>query len=245
MEDDPLGLHLPPDCFLPTPGGHRHPDRRTRQLRVGVPRRRRPEEAPGVQVDHGGQVQLPRRGGDLGDIAHPLRVRPGRGEVPAQQVRERALRLVLPRQPAAASDLAGHQTLATHRLCDRLLTDPPPGLAQVLVQAGGPMPALSLPERNRHRLVQGLPAPVPGGEQPRGGAHPGGPGDPLVEPRRRYPEQGTRPRVWHPVAGPLVSDEACHAHFVASFTHRTTDRLRTSRSIRSSAFSARNRFSSS
>ena len=37
-----------------------------------------------------------------------------------------------------------------------------------------------------------------------------------------------------PVEGPLVGDEARHAHLVASFTHRTTDRLRTSRSIRSS-----------
>ena len=30
----------------------------------------------------------------------------------------------------------------------------------------------------------------------------------------------------HPVEGPLVGDEAGHTHFVASFTHRTTDRLR-------------------
>src|SRR4051794_36207421 len=49
----------------------------------------------------------------------------------------------------------------------------------------------------------------------------------------------------HPVEGPLVGDEAGHAHFVASFTHRTTDRLSTSRSIHSSAFSAHSRLSSS
>src|SRR3954447_10965839 len=58
-------------------------------------------------------------------------------------------------------------------------------------------------------------------------------------------QQGAGERVRHPVEGPLVGDEAGHAHFVASFTHRTTDRLRTSRSIRSSAFSARSRLSSS
>jgi hypothetical protein len=46
------------------------------------------------------------------------------------------------------------------------------------------------------------------------------------------------------VHGPLVGDEAGHAHLVASLTHRTTDRFKTSRSIRSRAFSARNRFSS-
>ena len=45
----------------------------------------------------------------------------------------------------------------------------------------------------------------------------------------------------HPVHGPLVGDEAGHAHFVASLTHRTTARFKTSRSIRSWAFSARNR----
>ena len=50
--------------------------------------------------------------------------------------------------------------------------------------------------------------------------------------------------MWHPVHGPLVGDEACHAHFVASLTHRTTDRFKTSRSIRSCAFSARSRFNS-
>jgi hypothetical protein len=50
--------------------------------------------------------------------------------------------------------------------------------------------------------------------------------------------------VRHPVHGPLVGDEAGHAHLVASLTHRTTDRFKTSRSIRSRAFSARNRFSS-
>src|SRR5665811_1806050 len=72
-----------------------------------------------------------------------------------------------------------------------------------------------------------------------------GPSQPLVEPRQRHPQQDADNRVRHPIEGPLVGDETCHAHFVASFTHRTTDRLRTSRSIRSSAFSTRSRFSSS
>ncbi|MGC1512438.1 MAG: hypothetical protein WA797_05935 [Acidimicrobiales bacterium] len=35
--------------------------------------------------------------------------------------------------------------------------------------------------------------------------------------------------------GPLGGDERCHGHRVASLTHRTMDRLRTSRSILSSA----------
>src|SRR3954470_19260281 len=69
--------------------------------------------------------------------------------------------------------------------------------------------------------------------------------DPLVEPGQGDAQQQAGQGVWHLVVGPLVGDEAGHAHFVASFTHRTTDRLSTSRSIRSSATSARSRLSSS
>jgi hypothetical protein len=52
------------------------------------------------------------------------------------------------------------------------------------------------------------------------------PVQPLLEPRGADPQHPAGQRVRHPVLGPLVSDEARHAHFVASFTHRTTDRLR-------------------
>src|SRR6185437_14537031 len=67
---------------------------------------------------------------------------------------------------------------------------------------------------------------------------------PFVEPGLRDPQHPAGDRLWHAVAGPLVGDEVGHGYFVASFTHRTTERLRTSRSIRSSAFSCRNRASS-
>src|SRR5665811_2408020 len=73
----------------------------------------------------------------------------------------------------------------------------------------------------------------------------GRPVEPLVEPRLAHTQDHAAHRVRDAVERPLVGDEACHAHFVASFTHRTTERLRTSRSIRSSAFSLRSRFSSS
>src|SRR4029077_11890100 len=42
---------------------------------------------------------------------------------------------------------------------------------------------------------------------------------PLVEPGDADPQDRAAHHVWHPVHGPLVGDEACHAHFVASFTH--------------------------
>src|SRR4051812_18078678 len=60
---------------------------------------------------------------------------------------------------------------------------------------------------------------------------------PLVEPRLRHAQPPAALRVGHTMIGPLGGDERRHAHRVASLTHRTTDRLRTSRSIRSSAFS--------
>jgi len=60
----------------------------------------------------------------------------------------------------------------------------------------------------------------------------------------RSPQPPAALRVGHPVLGPLGGGEARHAQRVASFTHGTTDRLRTSRSIRSSGFSLQSRFNS-
>ncbi|TDC36987.1 SidA/IucD/PvdA family monooxygenase [Micromonospora sp. KC213] len=64
---------------------------------------------------------------------------------------------------------------------------------------------------------------------------------PLVEPGIGQSERAAGHRVRHTVVGPLGTDEGCHGYFIASFTHRTTERLRTSRSIASSAFSRRSR----
>src|SRR4051812_39364851 len=130
----------------------------------------------------------------------------------------------------------GDQALAAHRVGDRLLRHRPTGLAQVAHQPGRSVQPAPRLERLGHGLVDLGTTPLAG----RRGAV-----DPLVEPGLRHPEQGAGDRVRHPVVGPLVGDEAGHAHFVASFTHPTTDRLRTSRSMRSSAFSARSRLSSS
>src|SRR5690606_28352633 len=68
---------------------------------------------------------------------------------------------------------------------------------------------------------------------------------PLVEPALADIQRPAGDRVRHPVLGPLGGDERGQAQRVASFTHRTTDRLRTSRSISSSAQRRRNRTSSS
>src|SRR3954466_2683021 len=106
------------------------------------------------------------------------------------------------------------------------------------------MQPTGLAERGPDGTIDRVAAPVPRRVQTTRSRGSGRAAQPLVEPRDTDPEQRADDRVWHPVAGPLVGDEAGHAHFVASFTHRTTDRLSTSRSIRSSAFSARSRCNS-
>src|SRR3954451_8795694 len=179
------------------------------------------------------------------DVAHPAGVRPLRGEVPLEQVGELRCGLVLPGQPVPALDPPRHQALAAHRVRDRLLADLPAHSTQIVDQPGRAVQPPRLAERDPHGPVDGVAAPVPRRVQAAGRGRPTRATEPLVEPRQADAEQGAADGVWHPVAGPLVGDEACHAHFVASLTHRTTDRLRTSRSIRSSATSTRSRLSSS
>ena len=106
---------------------------------------------------------------------------------------------------------------------------------QVLMHPRGAVPGARVRERLPDRLIQ---------QRLTSSTGSGRGLDPLVEPRLAHLQQAAAERVWHGLEGPLVGDEARHAHFVASFTHRTTHRLRTSRSLRSSATSERSRLSS-
>jgi hypothetical protein len=83
--------------------------------------------------------------------------------------------------------------------------------------------------RGRERLGDRRVEPGPAQLDRRGNP---GPVLPLVKPRLRHVQRPARDRVRHAVAGPLVGDERGQAHRVASFTHRTTDRLRTVRMIK-------------
>ena len=68
---------------------------------------------------------------------------------------------------------------------------------------------------------------------------------PLVEPRRADPQRPARHRVRDLVLDPLGRDEPGHRYRpIASSTQRATERLRTSRCIRSSMFSLRSRANS-
>lgn len=184
-----------------------------------------PEQPPAVRIDHRGQIQLARLGGNLGHVPHPLAVRCTGHEIPLEQVRELRGRLVLTGQATTAADLARNEALATHRVGHRLFRHSPPRLPQISQQPRRTVQTLGFDERRFDRLV----APIGLGVHTVGVSHAA---KPFIEPGHADTQQCTHKRMWHTVFGPLVDYKACHAHFVASFTHRTTDRLRTSRSTR-------------
>src|SRR5262249_15438345 len=71
------------------------------------------------------------------------------------------------------------------------------------------------------------------------------PATPFIEPGLRHPQRPARSRVRDAVGLPLGGDQGGHRYRpIASLTQRATLRLRTSRSIASSAFSRRSRASS-
>ena len=184
--------------------------------------------------EHRGEVELALVGGDLGQVAAPALVDALGAEVSLHQVRDRIGGLVRPGQ-AAPLALRGtaRQALAGHRGRHRVDRHLPAGLDQVREHPRrpiGPRRATGVLERGLHRSVELSPALLTAG---------GLTVVPLVEPRLRHPQPSAALRVGHPMLGPLGGDERRHAHRVASLTHRTTDRLRTSRSIRSSAMSLR------
>src|SRR5215207_8655690 len=86
-------------------------DRVGGQLGVRVLADRAGQQPPRVQVDHRGQVELALAGWDLSDVAAPLEVRRGCGEVPVEQVRELRGRPVLSRQTLAAFGFAPEKAL--------------------------------------------------------------------------------------------------------------------------------------
>src|SRR6476659_571644 len=188
-----------------------------------------------MQIQHGRQIELALVSGDLGEVTAPFPVRRLGGEVAPHQVGKRRRRLVLAGQPAGPLGFAALQALPAHRVGHRVHPDPPALGAQISVNARRAIGAAGGLEQLPHPLVElGAPALPIGGPATQ----------PLMQPRDADPEEGAGQCVWHPVHGPLVGDEVGHAHFVASRTHRTTDRFKTSRSIRSCAFSDRNRVNS-
>jgi hypothetical protein len=130
---------------------------------------------------------------------------------------ELGCRLVLMGQSLTVLGFAPLKPVATHRVRDRVHADRPPGLKPVGMHARRAVGALGCAEHLRHLGVQ---------VGRRCWPHSGRQVEPLVEPGLAHPEDYPAHRIRHAVKRPQVGDEACQAHFVTRFTHRTTERLR-------------------
>src|SRR4029453_12966201 len=126
--------------------------------------------------------------------------------------------------------------LLAHDRRDGVLADPPPPLAQLGRDPWCPVAAAVRGVDLRDRRGQLFP---PGPPRRRVTV------TPLVEPGRADPQRATRGGVRDAVLALLGGDEPGHRYRpIASSTQRATERLSTSRCIRSSAFSFRSRCSS-
>jgi hypothetical protein len=121
------------------------------------------------------------------------------------------------------------QTELDHPRRDRVLGDLPARFAQVMGDPRAAVGAARGSEQSTDLLVQLL-APLITCAGPTV--------DPLVEPGLRDPPRPVRSRVPNAETGPLGRDELRHDRwFIESFTHRSTERLSTSRSISNSGLS--------
>src|SRR6266568_707579 len=124
-----------------------------------------------------------------------------------------------------------------HQARDGVLAHPPTRLAQRGGDPRRPVLALAGGEQRRDPGFQPLPPRGPRRELPV---------LPLVKPGLGHPQRPAADRLRDAVGLPLGSDEPGHGYLlpIASLTQRATLRLRTSRSIASSAHSRRSRASS-
>ena len=135
VENQLLRIVITPYRLHTAPRGDRHLDRRTRQRCIRVTTGGRPQQAATVEVDDRGQIQLARRGRDLGDVADPPLIGALCGEIATQQIGELRGGLVLTGQPVAPADPPRDQALTTHRISDSLLGHRPPVSTQIRMQA--------------------------------------------------------------------------------------------------------------
>src|SRR3954454_19031129 len=214
----------------------RHGQRVVGQLGVVVLAEGEPDDPPRTHVQHAVQIQLALVGDDLGAVAVPLAIQLVGREVPADQVRRP------PPPPALAGGLLapllspGDEVLVAHDLRDGVLADPLPGLLQVGGDPRGAVSTVMLGEQ---------PGDLGGQRDPAGVLRRGVAVPPLVEPRLADAQRPTGGCVRHLMLLPLGGDKGGHRYRpIASSTQRATERLSTSRCIRSSVTSLRSRTSS-
>ena len=224
------------DGLLAAAHRDRHRQRGIGQLGVVVLAQGEADDPPRAHVQHAVQVQLALVGDDLGAVGVPLSVQLLGGEVPADQVRRRLTAPPGPGGGPPAPFRPGDQALRAQQCGDGVLADSPARLTQIGGDPRGAVAALVRGEQPGDLDAQ----PRPAGMLRRGVAV-----GPLVEPRLAHPEGSAGDRVRHSVGVPLGGDEGGHRYRpIASVTQRATERLSTSRCIRSSAFSFRSRANS-
>src|SRR4051794_2264423 len=208
----------------------RHGQRIVGQLGVVVLAEGEPDDAPRTHVQHRVQEQLALVGDDLGAVAVPLAIQLVGREVPADQVRRP------PPPPALAGGLLapllppGDEVLVAHDLRDGVLADPLPGLMQVGGDPRGAVSTVMLGEQ---------PGDLGGQRDPAGVLRRGVAVPPLVEPRLADAQRPAGGRVRHLMLLPPGGDKGGHRYRpIASSTQRATERLSTSRCIRSSVTSS-------
>src|SRR5207248_39836 len=187
-------------------------------------------------VHHRGQVELALAGGDLGAIAVPLGIDRLCREVPLDQVRRPPAPLARPGGKPAPLLAPGGQAQLAHDRRDGVLADRPPGLAQVRGDprrpVGAPVGLEQPPDLSCQRLFARCPRRELGVI-------------PLAGPGPGYSQGPAGHCMRDVMLVPLGGDQGGHRYRpIASLTQRATERLRTSRSIASSAFSLRSRASS-
>ena len=196
-----------------------------------------PDDPPRPHVQHTVEVELALVGGDLGAVAVPLAV----------ELRRRRTRARSGPVPATGPGPAGWSACgaacggparpSSAMICATVfsLTRQPSSCRSAVIR-GRAVAAAMRGEQPADRDRQLLPPGVP---------RRGSPCAPLVEPGLADPQRPARGRMRNLMLGPLGGDEPGHRYRpIASFTQRATERLSTSRCIRSSAFSFRSRTSS-
>src|SRR5580700_686349 len=222
--------------YLPAAYRDCHDQRAAGQLGVVMLAGREPQHPAGGHVHHRGQVELAFAGLDLRPVAVPFAVHLLGWEVPLDQVRRPPAALPGPGRGPALLLPPGGQALLTHDRGDRVLADLPACRSQVGSDPRRPVRAPVRGEQPPDLSRQGLPAGGPRRERPV---------FVLAEPGPGHSQCPAGHRMRNPVLVPLGGDQGGHRYRpIASLTQRATLRLRTSRSIASSAFSLRSRASS-
>src|SRR5690349_10039562 len=173
---------------------------------------REPDDPARGHVQDRVEEQLALVSGQFRAVAVPLLIHRARREITPDQVRRAPPSLALSSGVLAALLRSGHQMLLTHDRRDRVLTDPPPGLTQivgdprrtVLTVAGGE----DLSDRRGQLRTPRMP------RRPITVA-------PLVEPHRADPERPAGRGMRDLVFDPLGCDEPRHSYrLIASSTQR-------------------------